>query len=230
MLIFEEIKTGNLQQAPFSWALLDNLYAPADADALASSYPHDHYKTVKGSDGEKEYLYESRALINLGANKISHPEELSDAWVALANDLLSQEYREAISQLISYDLKNAPLEVNTFHYGPGASLGPHLDLKTKIVTHVLYFNKTWDMNDGGYLKILNSKNPNDIFKMIPPIVGNSAIIVRSERSWHAVAKVVDGCQWSRRSLTATFYHPKSPSTMWPVGEKATLHHNTSKDM
>jgi len=135
-----------------------------------------------------------------------------------------------MSQLIDYDLMTVPLEVNTFHYGPGASLGPHLDLKTKIVTHVLYFNKTWDMNDGGYLKILNSKRPNDIFKTISPIIGNSAIIVRSEKSWHAVEKVVDGCQWSRRSLTATFYYPKSPSTLWPNGEKAALHRNTSRDM
>lgn len=230
MLIFEKIKSGLLQSNPFSWALLENLYSTEDAETLASSYPHDHYKTVTGYDGEKDYFYEARALIAMGAVAISHPDDLSEAWKALANDLLSKTYRESMSQLTGYDLMTASLEVNIFHYGPGASLGPHLDLKTKIVTHVLYFNKTWDMNDGGYLTILNSKNPEDIFKAVSPIVGNSAVIVRSEKSWHAVAKVASDCQWSRRSLTATFYYPESPSTMWPDKQDIDLHRNTSRDM
>jgi Rps23 Pro-64 3,4-dihydroxylase Tpa1-like proline 4-hydroxylase len=230
MLIFENIRNGSLQENPFAWGMLNDLYTPENANALASSYPHDHYKVVTGSDGEKEYFYEARALIPMGAHEISDRAELSDAWRALAEDFLSIEYRQAMSQLVGFDLSAAPLEVNVFHYGPGASLGPHLDLKTKIVTHVLYFNKSWDINDGGCLTILNSGNPKDVAKIVPPIVGYSAVIVRSDRSWHAVSQVVNDCQWSRRSLTATFYQPESLSTMWPVDEKAALHRNTFKDM
>ena len=230
MIIFENIRKGKLESVPFDWGMLTNLYTPEDADALASSYPHDDYKTVTGNDGEKQYFYEARSLIPMGANEISAPGKLSNTWKALAQDFLSIEYRQAMSQLTGFDLSTVPLEVNIFHYGPGASLGPHVDLKTKIVTHVLYFNKTWDMNDGGCLTILNSKDPKDVSHTIPPIVGYSAVIVRSEKSWHAVSKVVNDCQWSRRSLTATFYQPESPSTMWPTGENTTLHKNTSNDM
>jgi SM-20-related protein len=230
MLNLELIKKSKLQSTPYSWGAIENIYSEEDANALASSYPHDHFKTVTGNDGEKEYFYEARALIAMGADAVSHRQELSESWAALADTLLSRAYRDAMSQLVGIDLTPASLEVNVFHYTPGSSLGPHLDLKTKIVTHVLYFNKTWDINDGGCLTILNSKDPRDVAQKILPVVGNSAIIVRSEKSWHAVSPVVSTCQWSRRSITITFYHPNSPSTMWPAGETHSLHKNFSADM
>src|SRR5262249_16677859 len=115
------------------------------------------------------------------------------------------------------------MEANIFHYGPGAWLGPHLDLKDKIVTHVFYFNDHWQSSDGGCLRILRSKNEADLVKEIPPIVGNSpSVLVRSENSWHAVARVDRNVRVSRRSVTVTFYHPNSVSTMWPPGDKTPL--------
>src|SRR5260221_4958922 len=52
-----------------------------------------------------------------------------------------------------------------------------------------------------------------------------AISVNDDRSnsWHAVAPLVQNCRLSRRSLTATFYHPGSVSTMWPPEDVAPLH-------
>jgi hypothetical protein len=48
-----------------------------------------------------------------------------------------------------------------------------------------------------------------------------AVLVRSDDSWHAVSRVVDGSESSRRSVT--FYKPGSVSTMWPPGEEPALH-------
>jgi hypothetical protein len=63
----------------------------------------------------------------------------------------------------------------------------------------------------------------DVSAEIPPVVGNSAVLVRSETSWHAVSRVVDDSSTSRRSVTVTFYKPGSVSTMWPPGEEPALH-------
>jgi hypothetical protein len=120
-----------------------------------------------------------------------------------------------MSSLTGFDLSTAPLEVNVFHYPPGGLLGAHADLRDKIVTHVLYFNQSWNDEDGGCLSILRSSDPRDIVKTVSPVVGNSAVLVRSDDSWHAVSPVVKGCRLSRRSLTATFYHAGAVSTMWP---------------
>lgn len=230
MLDMQRISPQALQSEPFHWAAIDQLYAPADAAALASSFPHDHFKTVIGDDGEKKYEYEARSLVPMGENRIAYPEALSEAWRSLAQDLISPAYRAAMSAMTGYDLSSAPVEINLFHYGPGASLGPHLDLVSKLVTHAIYFNPSWDGKDGGCLNILRSSNPKDVFAEILPIVGNSAVIVRSDKSWHAVSPVYRESPWSRRSLTATFYRAGSASTMWPANDPGALHHYDIADM
>lgn len=223
MIDLTQILQYGLKTDPYSWAEISNLFSPKDAAALATSFPRDHFKTVVGYDGEKDYEYEARALIAMGADAVSYAEELSEAWLSLARDLISPAYRSAMSSLTGCDLTAIPLEVNVFHYGPGARLGPHSDLQDKIVTHVLYFNEVWDRDDGGCLTVLRSADSADVAAEIVPLVGNSAVLVRSEKSWHAVSKVVNGCRLSRRSLTATFYRPGSVSTMWPPADTPLLH-------
>jgi Rps23 Pro-64 3,4-dihydroxylase Tpa1-like proline 4-hydroxylase len=223
MLDVTRISRRTLESDPYAWAEIGDLFAPRDAAELAATYPRDHFKTVRGNDGEKAYDYEARSLLGMGAGAPSHAGELSQAWRALAQDLLSPDYRKAMSLLTGYDLMQAPVEANVFHYGPGASLGPHLDLPTKLVTHVLYFNRGWRESDGGCLNILRSSNPGDVVAQILPLVGNSSVLVRSDHSWHAVSRVVEGCRSSRRSVTVTFYREGAPSTMWPSGDETPLH-------
>jgi hypothetical protein len=230
MIDLTQIARHTLQTEPYAWAEIGNLFSPKDAAALATTFPRDHFKTVVGYDGENDYEYEARALVAMAANAISHPEGLSQAWLSLAYDLISPAYRICMSSLTGCDLTTVPMEVNVFHYGPGARLGPHVDLKDKIVTHVLYFNRSWNGDDGGCLTILRSAGPTDVAAEIAPIVGNSSVVVRSEKSWHAVSRVVNGCRLSRRSLTSTFSHPGSVSTMWSSGDTTPLHWYNATDL
>lgn len=223
MINWSQITQGKLETEPYRWSVIGNLFSPKDAAELAASYPRDHFKTLSARGGEKDYDYDARNLIGMGADTASYPEELSEAWRGFANDLLSPEYRSAMSLLIGRDLTDAPLEVNVFHFGPGASLGPHPDLSDKIVTHVFYFNQSWNKGDGGCLGILRSPDAADLVAEVVPIVGNSAVIVRSDNSWHAVSPVVRGSRTSRRSVTVTFYRPGSLSSMWPAGDTTPLH-------
>lgn len=224
MIDWDRFAQQPLETQPYRWAVIDRLYARADAAALAKTFPRDRFKHLSDYGGEKDFEYESRELIGMGASEISGAARLSRAWRTLANDLLSPEYRRAMSALLGMDLREAPLEVNVFHYPGGGSLGPHSDLSDKIVTHVLYFNESWNDDDGGCLTILRSSDAADVVATVSPIVGNSAILVRSDNSWHAVTPVVRSCLVSRRSLTATFYRPGSISTMWPPGDAPQLHH------
>jgi len=223
MIDLSRLDPRAMQTQPFRWARIDGLYSPDDAAALAASFPEDGFKTVKGYGGEKDYEYEARALIGMGAEEISGGDTLSDAWQRLAQDLRSRAYREAMSTLTGLDLRTVPMEVNVFHYGPGACLGPHPDLPDKLATHILYFNPSWRRDDGGCLGILRSADPASIVAEIEPVVGNSAVLVRSDDSWHAVSRVVERSASSRRSLTATFYRPGSASSMWPDGDTTLLH-------
>lgn len=53
----------------------------------------------------------------MGADVPTYSQELSLPWRELARDLLSREYREAMSQLVKLDLTKAKVEANVFHYG-----------------------------------------------------------------------------------------------------------------
>jgi SM-20-related protein len=223
MIDCARIANYNLSHEPYDWAFIDNLYTPQDAADLAATYPTDHFKTVNGYDGEKGYSYESRSLIGMGSKTVSYPQGLSAAWRQLAEDLLGPNYRVAMSKLTGRDLSSLLIEVNVFHFGPGAWLGPHVDLKDKVVTHVLYFNATWERSEGGCLAILRSPDLEDEVAEVLPTVGNSSVIVRSDKSWHAVKRVPKHCHQSRRSVTVTFYPAGSVSTMWPPGDQTPLH-------
>ena len=222
-MILSQIEQRSLETEPYEWSFAGGLFAPEDATSLIATFPRDHFKTVQGYDGEKGYEYEARALINMGAETPAHVESLSAAWRQLAYDLLSPAYRLAIARLVGRDLTSTPFEANVFHYGPGAWLGPHVDLKEKILTHIFYFNESWNKEDGGSLAILRSPEMTDAVARVMPVAGNSVLLVRSDKSWHAVAPVAKGCRHSRRSMTVTFYRPGSVSTLWPPGDTLPLH-------
>ncbi len=223
LIDFTRITQQSLATDPYEYTFVNNLFASRAAQALATSYPRDHFRLVKGHDGEKGYEYHARSLIGMGADLPAFADGLSAAWQQLAEELLSGAYRAAMTKLTGLDLRQVPIEVNVFHYPAGSWLGPHLDLKDKIVTHVFYFNQTWNKADGGCLTVLRSADMSDVVTDVAPIVGNSSVLVRSDHSWHAVSRVVEGCRRSRRSMTVTFYHPGSKSTMWPEGEAIPLH-------
>src|SRR2546425_2205813 len=217
-----------LSSEPYRWAFIDQLFSPADGEALVKTFPRDHFKTVAGYDGEKGYQYEARSLVAMSADAPAHVECLSAAWRCLAAELLSPAYREAMSRLTRLELTELQMEANVFHYGRSAWLGPHVDLEDKVVTHLFYFNEVWDGSGGGCLTILRSADMAQAVKIIPPIVGNAAVLVRSDNSWHAVSRVADKCRISRRSMTVTFYRPGSPSTIWPAGDVTPLHNYTGE--
>jgi len=222
ILDLQRIAQFPMRSEPYRWAAIDRLFRPDHAASLAASFPRDKFKDVAGYDGEKGYRYMARSLIHMGAAAPSHPEGLHPLWLALAEDLLSDEYRAAVSAASGLELASAPMEVNVIHYGAGSWLGPHVDLKEKILTHILYFNDDWNPRDGGCLNILRAKDPEQMAAEIRPLVGNSALLVRSDHSWHSVSPVAQGCTTSRRSLNVIFHLPGSVSTMWPPRAKARL--------
>ena len=219
MIDLNRLQPQQLRSAPYAWAAVEDLFAPADAAGLAAGYPTDHFKDVQGYDGEKGYKYRARSLVHMGAAAATRARHLSPAWRRLAETLLSEQYRAALGRLIGRDLDGALLEVNATVYGPGAWQGPHLDLREKIVTHVLYFNPAWRRDDGGCLRILRAKDPEAAAHEIVPVVGNSAVLVRSDKSWHTVTPVHPACVETRRSLNVIFHQPGSRSSMWSAEEE-----------
>ena len=82
-------------------------------DSLRETFPKDHYKFYSRKMGhDKTYKLCGRHLIVPGRNEPEYPAELSIEWQQLCKELFSQEYRDAISDLIKVDLSNTYLGVD----------------------------------------------------------------------------------------------------------------------
>jgi Rps23 Pro-64 3,4-dihydroxylase Tpa1-like proline 4-hydroxylase len=210
---FDAIASAELQSTPYEWALVERAIDPGQAASLIDTFPVDDFWRLRHDDGEKSYTYSARPLVILGEDRPASLSPLPDPWQELVRDLLSPRYREALSQAIGQALDGAPMEVAVWRWDEDAQLGPHLDMREKLVTQVFYLNAGWNPWWGGCLRILNSKDESDLFSEIPPILGSSSVLVRSDRSWHCVSPVAD-TPVPRRSVIVTWFEPGSESPSW----------------
>ena len=127
-----------------------------------------------------------------------------------------------MSLLIERDLSDALLEVNVFHYGPGSELGPHPDLpESSSPTSCTSTGPGTRRTAAACRSCAPGTRPTSSPGSVP-LVGNSAVIVRSDDSWHAVDPVVADGRLSRRSVTVTFYGPDRSARCGRHGDPAPL--------
>jgi hypothetical protein len=213
MIDFDALAATDLQHEPYEWGLVKSSLDPARARGLIDTFPTEDFWQIAGHDGEKSYTYDARPLVILGADRAPRLAPLSDAWQEVLEDLLSPRYRAALGKATGLPLGDALMEANIWRWPNAAHLGPHLDMRQKIVTQVFYLNAGWNPWWGGCLRILNAKDEHALAAEIPPLLGNASILVRSDRSWHSVSPV-GAAPAPRRSLIVTWFHAGCESPTW----------------
>lgn len=208
------IEATRLEVEPYRWGLVGPLFDPEAAAGLARSFPLDGAEEREGTDGRRSWRYRVRCLLPMDRSTPVRPHALDPRWRQLAADLAGPAYRAALSHATGVDLTPLHLEANLFSYGVGSFQEPHPDLPEKVVTHVLWFNEDWQAGHGGCLRILRSRDPEDVHRELLPSLGWSALFVRSASSWHSVTPVTDAAPMDRRALVVTFHRPGSVSSMW----------------
>ncbi|VVM07762.1 2OG-Fe(II) oxygenase family protein [Methylacidimicrobium tartarophylax] len=104
-------------------------------------------------------------------------------FAALLEDLQAPSFRDAISQKFSVPLDGKPALI-TVRGRCGPRDGQvHTDSETKIITLLLYLNSRWEA-DGGRLRLLRSRNIEDVAVELPPDWGTLLLFRRSDRSFH----------------------------------------------
>ena len=76
----------------------------------------------------------------------------------------------------------------------GQRIRIHNDLLPSGETHrvILHLNREWSISRGGFLMLFNSTNPEDVHRVLMPLTGSIVGFEISEKSNHAVSKVLDG--------------------------------------
>jgi hypothetical protein len=170
---------------------------PAEV-ALRLSRSFDQFAMESFEETERAKTYRLRTARLDGADRLP-----SDDWASVVELLTGPDYRAAISDLTGVPLGGGGVGVDVWEYRSSDWLAPHVDKPDKLVTQIFYLTQRWDEGDGGRLLIQDSADPTTARRALPPVLGSSAVLVRSESSWHSVEAPGPSAA-GRRSITATF--------------------------
>lgn len=197
------LRGATLERTPWAHAVIPDAFTdPGDLSMLLATYPTDGFKQIH-QDTPDSPLIEVRNSMTLPGVDASHP------WGRLLAQLASAQYREALQDLTGLDLDGAPFKPAFYRYPPTFRLSPHRDHDSKLISHVLYFNRIWPQGAGGRLLINYTSQATDIHTTVSPVAGTSVVIVRSDDSWHCIEPVSGEHTMPRRSLVLHVHKPGS---------------------
>jgi hypothetical protein len=179
----DKIYNSILVENPYKHAVINGLIDLQEINALITTMPTDTFNHVSRHDGsDKTYRVHNNIIYSL--ENQAHMKDLHSKWISLTNDLISIEYRQAISDSIGFNVNDLFIEITLKKYVINDYISPHTDRSCVPVTHVIFLNPHWEKNWGGEFCILESE-----FKMVKEIIptwDNSVLFRQSENSWHSV--------------------------------------------
>jgi hypothetical protein len=210
---FEALGAARFNAEPYPWAQYTGAFA--DAQRLADTFPDDSYEPhaqqrlleTLGRRASAEWYQHNvftRALLELGETRPFRPEGLDDAWLAVARDLASAEYRERLTELTGYDVRSIPMQAHFWKYQEGSFFKPHVDKPHKIVTHLMFLTDGWEPAMGGCFQVLGSGRQDDVRAEISPELNNAIVLRRTDNAWHSVSAIPRD-QRTRKVLQTWFW-------------------------
>ena len=105
------------------------------------------------------------------------------AFKELTDELLGPEFASTVATKFNLDLSSYPTMITVRGWSDPGDGQLHTDSKDKLITVLLYLNPEWNV-EGGYLRLLRSKNVDDYIAEVPPTIGSMVIFKRCDHSWH----------------------------------------------
>jgi Rps23 Pro-64 3,4-dihydroxylase Tpa1-like proline 4-hydroxylase len=197
--IVEALRRTELRRDPWPHCHIPDALPEAIAKSIAAGFQGFDLASVEGRNRQKTYRMRTRRLAAQATDELPSP-----VWGDLVAALSHDRYRAAVAGLTELDLGDADLTLDLWEYRGGDWLAPHVDKPEKLTTQLFYFSESWSPEAGGRLLVLDRADSEEPVERIHPVTGSSAVLVRSDRSWHAV-EISRGPQASRCSIAATFW-------------------------
>ncbi|PYU31591.1 MAG: hypothetical protein DMG31_11890 [Acidobacteria bacterium] len=101
----------------------------------------------------------------------------------MVDALESEEFRRAFEEKFQVGLSGRPTTITVRGRCAGGDGQIHTDSLGKIITILIYLNPLWH-DSGGRLRVLRTKNIEDVAAEVVPSGGNLLAFLRSDHSWH----------------------------------------------
>ena len=178
----DALDAAPLQREPYDWLLVPGFVRPDALAAINADYPIIAGPTAFTVEGL----------------------EYGPAFAAMLDRLRSDDLARRISAKFGLDVTGLPRTVSVRRFAEPSDGAIHTDSKTKVITVLLYFNRTWT-EPGGRLRVLRSgADLDDYAAEVEPAGGTLFAFRRAENSWHGFVP----CAGERRSLQMQYARPK----------------------
>lgn len=161
LIDLERFDAAPLMKQPFDYMIVPGFIRPEAFDAILKDYPE-----IKERG--------SFALSTLQPGPVFHQ---------LLDELGGPTFADAVGKKFSIDLTMTPKMITVRGVCGTKDGSVHTDTESKILSLLLYMNPSWE-KEGGRLRLLNSKNIDDVATEVPPEAGTLLIFRRADNSFH----------------------------------------------
>jgi len=109
--------------------------------------------------------------------------EYGEDFANLIRELEGPEFRAAVEEKFDISLEGRPTMITIRGACREKDGQIHTDTESKIITVLLYMNPPW-VADGGRLRLLRSRDLEDVIAEVPPNAGTLLMFRRSDNSFH----------------------------------------------
>lgn len=192
------IRQERVRQSPYPFFVLADALAPAQAEAIASSFP---------------------TIDRPGAIAVDDTD-FGPPFGELLDELRSDEFRKLIAAKFDLDLEGKEIVINVRGQSRWTDGNIHTDTPSKLVTVLFYFNAPGEAADATGLRILRSnKDIEDFVEEVSPLLGTMVAFKVTPDCWHGF-KAYSG---ARHSLQLNYLSGIKPRHKHEAGRRFMRH-------
>ncbi len=177
------LRAAQLQTDPFDFLVVPDFLS---ADALArvnADYP----------------------AIDTAANHSLENLTYGAAFEALMDELRSPALATALGEKFDMELASLPTTVTVRKFCERTDGNIHTDHKSKVITVLVYFNESWEHEDGQLRLLRSGDDIENYAAQVPPLGGTLLAFRRTNHSWHGHTRFV-----GERRMVQVNYLDQSP--------------------
>lgn len=168
MINLDTLRTAQLQTDPFDFLVAPGFLSPTVLSRVNADYP----------------------AIETAANHELDNLTPGPAFRDLMDEMQGREFAEVLGGIFDMDLASLPTTVTVRKFCERTDGNIHTDHKSKVITVLVYFNESWE-HEEGQLRMLRSKdNIDDYAAQVTPLGGTLLAFRRTDHSWHGHTRFV----------------------------------------
>lgn len=179
----QALREAELHRDPFEFMVVPDFLSPQSLAQVNADYP----------------------AIDTAANHVLENLQSGDSFGALMEQLQGREFAELLGERFDMELASLPTTITVRKYCERTDGNIHTDHKSKVITVLVYFNESWEHEDG-QLRMLRSKSDiEDYTAQVKPLGGTMLAFKRTDHSWHGHTRFV-----GERRMVQINYLDQSP--------------------